>query len=51
MIGVDNGGNDGKGSERGLEYDTMSDRHARFLNDEVLPAVLADPKGEGRLPE
>lgn len=39
-IGVENGGNDGKGSERGLEYDTMSDRFARFINDEVLPAVL-----------
>ncbi|HBL42993.1 MAG TPA: enterobactin esterase, partial [Planctomycetaceae bacterium] len=40
VIGVQNGGNDGKGSERGLEYDTMSDRYARFINDEVLPAVL-----------
>ena len=39
-IGVENGGNDSKGSQRGLEYDTLSDRHARFLNDEVLPAVL-----------
>lgn len=43
-VAVENGGNDSKGSQRGLEYDTMSDRHARFLNDEVLPAVLADPK-------
>ena len=41
-IGVENGGNDGKGSERGLEYDTLSDRFARFINDEVLPAVLND---------
>jgi iron(III)-enterobactin esterase len=39
-IAVENGGNDGKGSQRGLEYDTMSDREARFINDEVLPAVL-----------
>ena len=39
-IAVENGGNDGKGSQRGLEYDTMSDRFARFINDEVLPAVL-----------
>jgi len=39
-IGVENGGADGKGSERGLEYDTLSDRFARFINDEVLPAVL-----------
>jgi iron(III)-enterobactin esterase len=42
-IAVQNGGNDGKGSQRGLEYDTMSDRLARFINDEVLPAVLNDP--------
>jgi enterochelin esterase-like enzyme len=39
-IAVQNGGNDSKGSERGLEYDTMSDRFARFINDEVLSAVL-----------
>ena len=39
-IAVQNGGNDSKGSERGLEYDTMSDRFVRFINDEVLPAVL-----------
>ncbi len=37
---MQNGGNDGKKSERGLEYDTMSDRYARFINDEVFPAVL-----------
>ncbi len=43
-IAVQNGGDDSKGSERGLEYDTMSDRFARFLNDEVLPAVLANPE-------
>ncbi len=42
-ISVGNGGGDGKGSERGLEYDTMSDRYARFIETEVLPAVLADP--------
>jgi enterochelin esterase family protein len=40
VIAVENGGNDGKGSERGLEYDTMSGRFASFINDEVLPAVL-----------
>ncbi len=39
-ISVQNGGDDSKGSQRGLEYDTMSDRLARFINDEVLPAVL-----------
>jgi len=41
-IAVENGGNDGKNSQRGLEYDTMSDRLARFINDEVFPAVLAN---------
>ena len=50
-IAVENGGNDGKGSQRGLEYDTMSDRHARFINDEVLPAVLADPKVKAAYPK
>ncbi len=39
-IAVENGGDDSKGSQRGLEYDTMSDRLARFINEEVLPAVL-----------
>jgi iron(III)-enterobactin esterase len=40
-IAVANGGGDSKGSERGLEYDTMSDRFVRFINEEVLPAVEA----------
>jgi enterochelin esterase family protein len=39
-VAVQNGGNDSKGSERGLEYDTMSDRYARFIHSEVLPAVV-----------
>jgi hypothetical protein len=43
-IGVQNGGSDAQGSERGLEYDTLSDRYARFIELEVLPAVLADPQ-------
>src|SRR5262245_20080159 len=50
-IGVENGGNDGKGSERGLEYDTLSDRHARFLNDEVLPAVLSNAEIKAAYPK
>ena len=41
--GSDRDGSDGKGSERGLEYDTMSDRYSRFVDTEVLPAVIADP--------
>ncbi len=41
-VAVENGGSDSKNSERGLEYDTMSDRLARFIHDEVLPAVLSN---------
>ncbi|MEJ7694159.1 alpha/beta hydrolase-fold protein [Daejeonella sp.] len=49
-IAVENGGNDGKGSERGLEYDTMSDSFARFINDEVLPAVLNNADIKAKYP-
>jgi enterochelin esterase family protein len=41
-ISVQNGGGDSIGSERGLEYDTVSDRYARFIEMEVLPAVAAN---------
>lgn len=51
VVSVENGGNDGKGSERGLEYDTMSDRFARFINDEVLPAVLANAEIKAAYPK
>ncbi len=51
VIAVENGGDDGKGSERGLEYDTMSDRFARFINDEVLPAVLQHPEIKAAYPK
>jgi enterochelin esterase family protein len=50
VIAVENGGNDSKGSERGLEYDTMSDRFARFINDEVLPAVLSNKEIKSAYP-
>lgn len=50
-IAVENGGNDGKNSERGLEYDTMSDRLARFINDEVFPAVLANGEIKAAYPK
>lgn len=49
-IAVQNGGDDSKGSQRGLEYDTMSDRFARFINDEVLPAVVNDPTIQAAYP-
>jgi iron(III)-enterobactin esterase len=38
-ISISNGGGDAQGSERGLEYDTMSGRYAEFVENEVLPVV------------
>ena len=38
-ISISNGGGDAQGSERGLEYDTMSGRYAQFVETEVLPRV------------
>ena len=38
-ISIGNGSGDGQGSERGLEYDTMSPRYAEFVEQEVLPLV------------
>lgn len=54
---VHNGGSDGFGSERGLEYDTVSDRYTRFIETEVLPRVgkeyniafTADPEGRATM--
>jgi enterochelin esterase family protein len=40
-ISIGNGGGDAQGSERGLEYDTMSGRYAEFVETEVLPLVEA----------
>ena len=36
---IANGGGDAQGSERGLEYDTMSGLYAEFVETEVLPLV------------
>jgi iron(III)-enterobactin esterase len=38
-ISISNGGGDAQGSERGLEYDTMSGSYAEFVEKEVLPLV------------
>jgi len=38
-ISIGNGGGDAQGSERGLEYDTLSGRYAEFVEREVLPEV------------
>jgi enterochelin esterase-like enzyme len=52
-ISISNGGGDSQGSERGLEYDTMSGLYAEWVEHEVLPVVEAqahvtlthDPEG------
>ena len=38
-ISIGNGSGDAQGSERGLEYDTMSGVYAEFVEKEVLPLV------------
>ncbi len=38
-ISISNGSGDAQGSQRGLEYDTMSGRYAEFVEKEVLPLV------------
>ncbi|HEY2585575.1 MAG TPA: alpha/beta hydrolase-fold protein [Tepidisphaeraceae bacterium] len=36
---INSGGGDAQGSERGLEYDTVSGKHAEFVETEVLPQI------------
>jgi enterochelin esterase family protein len=56
-ISIGNGSGDAQGSERGLEYDTMSGRYAEFIESEVLPLVEAnahvtltkDPEGRATM--
>ena len=38
-VSIQNGGGDAQGSERGLEYDTMSGKYAEWVEKEVLPRV------------
>ena len=38
-ISIGNGSGDAQGSERGLEYDTMSGVYAEFVEKEILPLV------------
>ena len=46
MIGISigNGSGDAQGSQRGLEYDTMSGLYAEFVEKEVLPLVEKNAK-------
>ena len=39
---VESGGGDSKGSQRGLEYDTLSGKYAEFIESEVLPRVTKE---------
>ena len=41
---VQHGGGDGPGSQRGLEYDTVSDTYTQFIETEVLPKISKDYK-------
>jgi enterochelin esterase-like enzyme len=41
-ISIGNGSGDAQGSERGLEYDTMSGVYAEFVEKEVLPRVESE---------
>jgi enterochelin esterase family protein len=41
---IDSGGGDAQGSERGLEYDTVSGKYAEFIETEVLPKIAQDCK-------
>jgi pimeloyl-ACP methyl ester carboxylesterase len=56
-ISIGNGSGDAQGSQRGLEYDTMSGLYAQFVETEVLPLVekqynvklTRDPNAHGQL--
>ncbi len=56
-ISIGNGSGDAQGSERGLEYDTMSGVYAEFVEREVLPLAQAqahvkltkDPEGRATM--
>jgi len=56
-ISIGNGSGDAQGSERGLEYDTMSGKYAEFVEQEVLPLVekqynvklTKDPEGRATM--
>ncbi|HEY1415992.1 MAG TPA: alpha/beta hydrolase-fold protein, partial [Caulobacteraceae bacterium] len=39
---IDSGGGDAQGSQRGLEYDTLSGRYSDFVETEVLPRAARE---------
>ena len=54
---INSGGGDSKGSQRGLEYDTVSDTYTKFIEKEVLPQIrkeheirfTSDPAGRATM--
>jgi enterochelin esterase family protein len=56
-VSIGNGSGDAQGSERGLEYDTMSGLYAEFVEKEILPLVESkcqvklthDPQGRATM--
>ena len=42
VVFLSSGGGDGKGSERGLEYDTVSARYTDFIETEALPRAAKE---------
>jgi iron(III)-enterobactin esterase len=46
VLFVDNGGGDAQGSERGLEYDTVSGLFAEFVESEVIPRVTTEVQSQ-----
>lgn len=56
-IFINSGGGDAQGSERGLEYDTVSEKYAGFIESEVLPRIAksynltftTDPEGRATM--
>jgi enterochelin esterase family protein len=57
IVFADSGGSDAQGSERGLEYDTISGRYSDWVEQELLPAVTqrygvtftSDPEGRATM--
>ena len=41
-IMINSGGGDAQGSQRGLEYDTVSEKYTTFIETEVLPKIAKD---------
>jgi enterochelin esterase family protein len=57
LVLADSGGSDAQGSQRGLEYDSLSDRYSNWVEQELLPAVsqrygvtfTGDPEGRATM--